>query len=70
MPSNSWFPILTATGMLIGSLFFASHHIYGAIAGLAITFLGAWMWAVEGPGGYHLHPTAKPGDDSKSHGHH
>ncbi len=57
MPSNSWFPIITASGMLIGALLFANHHIQGAILGLAITFVGAWMWAVEGPGGYHLHPT-------------
>ncbi len=67
MPSNSWFPIITATGMLIGSLLFAFHHIAGAIVGLAITFFGAWMWAVEGPGGYHLHPTKSDDKSDAAH---
>ncbi|MGA1204541.1 MAG: cytochrome c oxidase subunit I [Opitutales bacterium] len=26
------------------------------VPGLGITFLGIYMWAIEGPGGYHLHP--------------
>jgi cytochrome c oxidase subunit 1 len=26
------------------------------VPGLVITFLGIYMWALEGPGGYHLHP--------------
>ena len=66
MPSNSWFPIITATGMLTGSLFFANHNMIGAIVGLGITFFGAWMWSVEGPGGYHLHPTKQDDDSSNS----
>ena len=65
MPSNSWFPIITASGMLIGALFFSNHHMVGAIIGLAITFAGAWMWSVEGPGGYHLHPTKDKPKSSK-----
>jgi len=57
MPSNSWFPIITATGMLWGAIFFCNHNMVGAIVGLGITFFGAWMWSLEGPGGYHLHPS-------------
>jgi cytochrome c oxidase subunit 1 len=29
-------------------------HIF--VPGLVITFTGIYMWALEGPGGYHLHP--------------
>ena len=61
MPSNSWFPIITAAGMLLGAIFFCNHNFIGAIVGLVITFFGAWMWSVEGPGGYHLHPTKQDG---------
>ena len=85
MPSQSWFPLVTAVGLLIGSLAFAckraiNHtllqwglpdHNYGmylAILGGVITFLGAYLWALEGPGGYHVHADedhdgkrAKPG---------
>jgi cytochrome c oxidase subunit 1 len=64
MPSNSWFPVITASGMLIGSLFFCNHNFIGAIGGLVIVFFGAWMWSVEGPGGYHLHPTKEGSDNA------
>jgi len=59
MPSQSWFPIFTASGMLIGSLFLADHNYEGAIFGGALTLLGAYLWALEGPGGYHVHPEAE-----------
>jgi cytochrome c oxidase subunit I len=73
MPSQSWFPFVTATGMLIGGLFFAGRGAFdqvmsrmlgqeihgwgtiGAICGLVIVFVGALLWSLEGPGGYHLH---------------
>ena len=55
MPSQSWFPIVAATGLLIGALFFVNHIMIGAIAGGAIMFLGVYLWASEGPGGYHIH---------------
>ena len=29
---------------------------YTAILGLVILVLGVALWAIEGPGGYHLHP--------------
>ncbi|GAB1489197.1 cytochrome c oxidase subunit I [Opitutaceae bacterium] len=68
MPSQSWFPFITAIGMLIGSLFFANHNMLGAICGLVIVFFGAWMWALEGPGGYHIHPNESEGDSDHGHG--
>jgi cytochrome c oxidase subunit 1 len=55
MPSQSWFPIVTATGLLIGGLFFTHHHFLEAIAGGCVMLLGIIGWAFEGPGGYHLH---------------
>ena len=55
MPSQSWFPIVAATGLLIGAIFFVNHIMIGAIAGGVIMFLGVYLWAVEGPGGYHIH---------------
>lgn len=63
MPSQSWFPLLTAIGMLIGSLFLANHNYLGAISGGVLTFLGAYLWASEGPGGYHVH--AEPDTNGK-----
>ena len=66
MPSQSWFPLITAIGLLTSSLFFANHHYLGAIIGGVITFFGALFWSLEGPGGYHLH--LHPHDE-KSAGH-
>ena len=33
---------------------------YVTIAGLVIIALGVALWALEGPGGYHLHPKEEP----------
>jgi cytochrome c oxidase subunit 1 len=55
MPSQSWFPLLSAIGLLIGALFFVNHIMIGAIAGGVVMFLGVYLWAAEGPGGYHIH---------------
>ena len=63
MPSQSWFPLLTASGMLVGSLFLANHNYTGAICGGALTFIGAFLWAFEGPGGYHVY--AEPESSTK-----
>ncbi len=69
MPSQSWFPILTAIGMLVGSLFLANHNYVGAICGGTLTFLGSYLWAFEGPGGYHVHaePESSAKDSSAKH---
>jgi cytochrome c oxidase subunit 1 len=57
MPSQSWFPILTASAILVAGLLFANHHMPGAIAGAALMILSIWFWSLEGPGGYHVHLT-------------
>ncbi len=64
MPSQSWFPILAAAGLLIGAVFFVNHLFEWAIGGGAIFVLSVYFWAAEGPGGYHVHLDSK--DD---HGH-
>jgi cytochrome c oxidase subunit 1 len=73
MPSQSWFPLITATGLLIGGLFFAHHNFQGAIGGGVILLIGVLGWAFEGPGGYHLHVhkdgtvTGGEGEDDGAH---
>jgi cytochrome c oxidase subunit 1 len=56
---------MTAAGLLIGALFFVNHNFLGAIAGGVVMFLGVYFWALEGPGGYHVHPSE---EDEKSGG--
>ncbi|CAM2768927.1 cytochrome c oxidase subunit I [Rariglobus hedericola] len=65
MPSQSWFPLVAAVGLFIGALFFVNHIMIGAIAGGVIMFLGVYLWAAEGPGGYHIHLDHK--NDHKKH---
>jgi cytochrome c oxidase subunit 1 len=55
MPSQSWFPLLAAMALLTGGLFFTNHNFMGAIAGGVVLFVAVYLWAWEGPGGYHLH---------------
>jgi len=50
MPSQSWFPLVTALAILAGSLAFAFDVTGLAIGALVVVVLGAWMWALEGPG--------------------
>jgi cytochrome c oxidase subunit 1 len=67
MPSQSWFPLVAAIGLLVGSILFVNHLFLWAIIGGAILVLGVYFWAAEGPGGYHVHPE---GDDSHGHDKH
>jgi cytochrome c oxidase subunit I len=57
MPSQSWFPLVAAIGLLVGGISASHHHLYGSLAGALILFLGVWLWSLEGPGGYYLVPT-------------
>jgi cytochrome c oxidase subunit I len=71
MPSQSWFPFVTASGLLVGGLFFCNHDFIGAMAGGVIVLIGVYLWAWEGPGGYHLHfdKDGKLIDDQKAGSH-
>jgi cytochrome c oxidase subunit 1 len=64
MPDQSWFPLIATVGMLIGALALAFRHSgllsnsllhYIAIGGAVLMIAGIICWAIEGPGGYHLH---------------
>jgi cytochrome c oxidase subunit 1 len=62
MPSQSWWPVLASAGFIplgLGlSLMQAGVPFMGytAIFGLCLVTIGIALWAIEGPGGYHLHP--------------
>lgn len=56
MPDQSWFPFITACAFLVAGFFLANHHNSGAIVAAGVMFLGAYGWALEGPGGYTLRP--------------
>lgn len=81
MPDQSWYPIIAASGLLIGAYNLAqlrlpvtmfgnqvlSSHLPLAIAGGAIMALACYLWSLEGPGGYHIHLDAK-GNATESRG--
>ena len=62
MPSQSWFPLFASAGFLVLGLSMALKQAgvpycgYIAIGGLCITVVGIYLWALEGPGGYHVKP--------------
>jgi cytochrome c oxidase subunit I len=69
MPDQSWWPLVTSLGLFVACLGMVFHryelNFFGLswennfqilIPGLLLTFFGIFKWALEGPGGYHLHP--------------
>jgi cytochrome c oxidase subunit 1 len=62
MPSQSWMPVLASFGFVPLGLGLCLMQVgiqymgYVAISGLITIALGIILWAIEGPGGYHLHP--------------
>jgi cytochrome c oxidase subunit 1 len=84
MPDQSWYPIITSAGLLFGTynfiqihapvVFFgqqlSSSHLPFAIAGGVIVFLGSYLWALEGPGGYHIHLKPDGTETISRGGHH
>ena len=67
MPDRSWCPLITGVGLfvlVIGMLFHRGIDPSGelvrdytiAYSGGVVFILGVIMWAMEGPGGYHLFP--------------
>jgi cytochrome c oxidase subunit I len=74
MPDQSWYPALASLGLFIlglGMIFKPlTTQLIGTwyavpIAGAVVLVLGAWLWALEGPGGYHVHPAGA----GTGHGH-
>ena len=67
MPSQSWMPMLASAGFLFigfGMPMMAMgipHAGWLVISGLGVLFLGIWLWALEGPGGYMLKTPAPSG---------
>jgi len=61
MPSRSWWPLLTSFGLgmtgLAMVLFSAGIPFMGstAIGGMVVALVGIYLWALEGPGGFHVH---------------
>jgi cytochrome c oxidase subunit 1 len=76
MPDQSWYPFLASFGLFIGGLgmVFKARLIalelhpwfMVPLAGGAILFVASYLWSLEGPGGYHLHPDAD-GEGSNDH---
>ena len=64
MPSQSWFPLIGSAGFTaatFGMIFVkTSFGPAVAIGGLLLLVVSIFAWAMEGPGGYHLHPPADP----------
>jgi len=56
MPAQSWYPLFAAAGLLTAGLCFAHYSLAGSLVGVGILLLSVYLWALEGPGGYHLHP--------------
>lgn len=68
MPDQSWWPLFTSIGIFIACLGVVFHRqpvplsaeaTFGleiVVVGLLTTFFGMAAWALEGPGGFHLHP--------------
>jgi cytochrome c oxidase subunit 1 len=60
MPSQSWWPLLSGCGFIVFgigmSMMSAGVPLMGyvSIIGLVIVTLSIYLWALEGPGGYHL----------------
>lgn len=67
MPDQSWYPLIAALGLLVGAIAFAFHHLPIAIGGLVVVFIGCYLWALEGPGGYHIHLDEKGNETISRH---
>ena len=52
--------------MMFGNQVLAS-HLPLALAGGVILFIGCYLWALEGPGGYHIHIDEKGNETVTRH---
>lgn len=55
MPDQSWYPLFSAIGLLVAGIAFAFGFVGIAIGGMVAMFLACYLWALEGPAGYHIH---------------
>ncbi len=67
MPDQSWYPLIASLGLLVGAIAFAFHNLPVAIGGLVVVFIGCYLWALEGPGGYHIHIDDKGNETISRH---
>jgi cytochrome c oxidase subunit 1 len=56
MPDQSWYPLLAAGSLLTAGLCFAGSNYTAAIVAAVLMVAAIYLWSLEGPGGYHVHP--------------
>ena len=62
IPGQSWYPFVMAAALFVGGYAVIYHNWFlGAICGLIIV-AGTFGWALEGVGGYHIHPEPRSAD--------
>ena len=72
MPSQSWLPLISGIGFTVFGISMTMLAAgvpgmgYGAIIGLGIVSASIILWAIEGPGGYHLKTPAVKKKPKKS----
>jgi len=59
MPDASWFPLFAAVGFFFGAYGLLYKFYPLAIGGLLFGIFCIYNWALEGPGGYEIHPDGK-----------
>jgi cytochrome c oxidase subunit 1 len=64
MPDRSWYPIVSAGALLAAGLFFAVSYYPAAIGAVVVMAAAVYLWSLEGPGGYHVHPESAAGSTS------
>jgi cytochrome c oxidase subunit 1 len=77
MPDQSWWPPVASFGILLAGMcmIFKGRLIANLgelwflcpLVGVALLFVGAYMWALEGPAGYHVIPKDDPADTDRPH---
>ena len=65
MPDRSWYPLSASFGLFLAGLGFVFHNqnflgwdhkLEMAFVGAGVLTLSIYLWALEGPCGYHIHP--------------
>ncbi len=67
MPDQSWYPFLASLSLLVAGVAFAFGFVGVAIGGLVGMFLSCYLWALEGPAGYHIHIDEKGNETISRH---